>query len=172
MRAAWNRQRRGRARNQDIVLTVPASFGKGARFTLEGGAASTDLPRLRLLEEPCRLPRLAVSATANNSPRSSRSRLLLVCDIGGGTTDLTLIQSTRGRSLAARLTRIGVGDHPMLGSDNMDLALAHLVEKRLLAGGERPSAARTALRRCRAAKGSCSPRTPGRGHPARRRIAA
>jgi molecular chaperone DnaK (HSP70) len=77
----------------------------------------------------------------------------MVCDVGGGTTDLTLIQVaiTDGEPT---LTRIGVGDHLMLGGDNMDLALAHLVESRLPASEGRLSAARFSqlTARCRAAK--------------------
>ena len=100
-----------------------------------------------------------------------------MCDVGGGTTDLTLIQvepAADGLS-PPRLTRIGVGDHLMLGGDNMDLALAHLVEKRLLAGGERLSAAQlaqlcsaAARRRAAARRGRAG---RAQGHPARRRIA-
>jgi hypothetical protein len=77
----------------------------------------------------------------------------MVCDVGGGTTDLTLIQVAI-KDGTPTLTRIGVGDHLMLGGDNMDLALAHLVEGRLPAGEGRLSAARFSqlTARCRAAK--------------------
>ena len=64
------------------------------------------------------------------SPVWRSSRLLLVCDVGGGTTDLTLIKIEYGPG-EPKLTRIGVGDHLMLGGDNIDLALAHLAESRL-----------------------------------------
>jgi molecular chaperone DnaK (HSP70) len=79
---------------------------------------------------------------------------VLVCDVGGGTTDLTLVQvEPDADGGPPKLTRIGVGDHLMLGGDNMDLALAHLAEQRL-GGGERLSAARFSqlVQRCRVAK--------------------
>ena len=82
--------------------------------------------------------------------------LVLVCDVGGGTTDLSLIKvelRDGEGGLTPTLTRIGVGNHLMLGGDNMDLALAHLVESRL-GGSERLSATQLAqlTQRCRAAK--------------------
>ena len=158
VRAAWNRQHPGAAlENQDIVLTVPASFDEGARALTLEAARLAGLPRLRLLEEPqAAFHDWLFRHREQLAAELAQSRLLLVCDIGGGTTDLTLIQvepAADGLS-PPRLTRIGVGDHLMLGGDNMDLALAHLVEKRLLAGGERLSAAQLAqlVQRCRAAK--------------------
>ncbi len=158
VRAAWNRQHPGAAlENQDIVLTVPASFDEGARALTLEAARRAGLPRLRLLEEPqAAFHDWLFRHREQLAAELAQSRLLLVCDIGGGTTDLTLIQvepAADGLS-PPRLTRIGVGDHLMLGGDNMDLALAHLVEKRLLAGGERLSAAQLAqlVQRCRAAK--------------------
>ena len=158
VRAAWNRQHPGAAlENQDIVLTVPASFDEGARALTLEAARLAGLPRLRLLEEPqAAFHDWLFRHREQLAAELAQSRLLLVCDIGGGTTDLTLIQvepAADGLS-PPRLTRIGVGDHLMLGGDNMDLALAHLVEKRLLAGGERLSAAQLAqlVQRCRTAK--------------------
>ncbi len=158
VRAAWNRQHPGAAlENQDIVLTVPASFDEGARALTLEAARLAGLPRLRLLEEPqAAFHDWLFRHREQLAAELAQSRLLLVCDVGGGTTDLTLIQvepAADGLS-PPRLTRIGVGDHLMLGGDNMDLALAHLVEKRLLAGGERLSAAQLAqlVQRCRTAK--------------------
>ena len=79
--------------------------------------------------------------------------LLLVCDVGGGTTDLTLIKVEQGEQ-EPKLTRIGVGDHLMLGGDNIDLALAHLAESRLGNGEKRLSAADLSqlIEQCRIAK--------------------
>ena len=158
VRAAWNRQHPGAAlEDQDIVLTVPASFDEGARALMLEAARLAGLPRLRLLEEPqAAFHDWLFRHREQLAAALAQSRLLLVCDIGGGTTDLTLIQvepAADGLS-PPRLTRIGVGDHLMLGGDNMDLALAHRVEKRLLAGGERLSAAQLAqlVQRCRVAK--------------------
>jgi hypothetical protein len=79
--------------------------------------------------------------------------LLLVCDVGGGTTDLTLIKVEAGEK-EPKLTRIGVGDHLMLGGDNLDLALAHTLESRLSNNEKRLSAAELSqlLEQCRQAK--------------------
>ena len=85
------------------------------------------------------------------------SRLVLVCDVGGGTTDLSLIQVDLVDG-EPQLTRIGVGNHLMLGGDNMDLALAHVVETRLTAsapsGTQRLCSSQLAqlMNRCRLAK--------------------
>lgn len=151
--AAWNhRFPRYPLAQQDVVLTVPASFDEGARVLTVGAARLAGLPQLRLLEEPqaaCYdwLHRHRADVAADLSD----SRLLLVCDVGGGTTDLTLIQIEPGEA-EPRLTRIGVGEHLMLGGDNMDLTLARTVEARL--GGARLSAGELSqlLQQCRNAK--------------------
>jgi len=155
VRAAWEtRFPDAPLAEQDIVLTVPASFDEGARaFTVEA-ARLAGLPRLRLLEEPqAAFHDWLFRHRHQLADELAGSRLVLVCDVGGGTTDLTLVQVEGGEGGTPRLTRIGVGDHLMLGGDNMDLALAHLVEQRL-GGTERLSAARFAqlVQRCRAAK--------------------
>ena len=162
VRAAWNaRHPDAPLEAQDIVLTVPASFDEGARALTVEAARLAGLPRLRLLEEPqAAFHDWLLRHRDRLGDELAASRLVLVCDVGGGTTDLTLIQveaAADGRS-PPRLTRIGVGDHLMLGGDNMDLALAHLVEQRLGASGEgraeRLSAARLSqlVQRCRVAK--------------------
>ncbi|MGT0149672.1 Hsp70 family protein [Vibrio metschnikovii] len=82
-----------------------------------------------LLEEPqavCYDWYARHSATA--SEQLSEVPLILVCDVGGGTTDLSLIEAKHQQSLI--LNRVGVGEHLMLGGDNVDLALAHLAEQR------------------------------------------
>ncbi|HHW63145.1 MAG TPA: Hsp70 family protein, partial [Rhodocyclaceae bacterium] len=139
VRAAWNaRHPDAPLEAQDLVLTVPASFDEGARALTVEAARLAGLPRLRLLEEPqAAFHDWLFRHRERLAEELAGSRLVLVCDVGGGTTDLTLIQvepAADGRS-PPRLTRIGVGDHLMLGGDNMDLALAHLVERRLHAGG-------------------------------------
>jgi molecular chaperone DnaK (HSP70) len=139
---------------QDIVLTVPASFDEGARaFTVEA-ARLAGLPKLRLVEEPqAAFHDWLFRHREQLASELAGSRLVLVCDVGGGTTDLTLVQVEADEGGVPRLTRIGVGDHLMLGGDNMDMALAHLAERRL-GGTERLSAARFAqlVQRCRTAK--------------------
>ncbi len=153
LRAAWRRRfPAAPLEEQDIVLTVPASFDEGARALTVEAARLAGLPRLRLLEEPqAACYDWLFRHRADLATALGESRLLLVCDVGGGTTDLTLIAIAEGED-GPQLARIGVGDHLMLGGDNMDLALAHLAEGRLGAG--RLSAARFAqlVQRCRVAK--------------------
>lgn len=153
VRSAWNHRFPDQPlERQEVVLTVPASFDAAARSLTVEAARLAGLSQVLLVEEPqaaCydwlhRQHEQLAAALAD-------IRLLLVCDVGGGTTDLTLIR-VEETAEGPRLTRIGVGDHLMLGGDNMDLALAHAVEKRL--GGERLSAASLSqlLQQCRAAK--------------------
>ena len=158
VRAAWDtRFPDAPLAAQDIVLTVPASFDEGARAFIVEAARLAGLPQLRLVEEPqAAFHDWLFRHREQLASELAGSRLVLVCDVGGGTTDLTLVQvevGQGGEGGVPRLTRIGVGDHLMLGGDNMDLALAHLAERRL-GGSERLSAARFAqlVQRCRAAK--------------------
>ncbi len=117
--------------DQELVLTVPASFDDAARaFTLEA-AKRAGLSKLRLLEEP----QAAFYDFLNRHQDTLEAdlqgvRLALVVDVGGGTTDLTLIH-VELRESGPRLTRIAVGDHLMLGGDNMDLTLARASEAEL-----------------------------------------
>lgn len=155
VRAAWlHHFPNAPLEEQQVILTVPASFDDGARALTLEAAQQAGLPRLRLLEEPqAAVYDWLFRHRQELAAELAETRLLLVCDVGGGTTDLTLIQvAIEGGEPV--LTRIGVGDHLMLGGDNMDLALAHLVEARLPAGEGRLSAARFAqlTARCRVAK--------------------
>ncbi len=159
VRAAWNaRFAEDPLERQAIVLTVPASFDEGARALTLEAARLAGLPHLTLLEEPqAAFHDWLYRERHHWQDALAQARLVLVCDVGGGTTDLTLIRVERNADdLAAPplLTRIGVGDHLMLGGDNMDLALAHRAERELTAGGERLAAARFSqlVQRCRAAK--------------------
>lgn len=110
----------------EVILTIPASFDDLARKFMAGAAASVGLP-VRLLEEP----QAAFYAWLWQERRSWKKLLkpedvILVCDIGGGTSDFTLI-----RYDGSKLERVAVGDHLMLGGDNVDLGLAYLIEQRL-----------------------------------------
>jgi len=113
---------------QQIVLTVPASFDASARELTREAALAAGFPQeFRLLEEP----QAALYAWLADEGDRWRRRLtpgdtLLVCDIGGGTTDLTLVRATEDQGQLA-LERIAVGNHLLIGGDNMDLALAHHV---------------------------------------------
>ncbi|TAN49509.1 MAG: molecular chaperone DnaK, partial [Methylococcaceae bacterium] len=155
LRADWNRRfPDAPLQQQDVVVTVPASFDEAARALTMEAARLAGLPAVRLLEEP-----MAVcydwlwSHKADLRAQLAGSRLLLVVDVGGGTTDLTLIRVEHGGT-APRLLRVGVGNHLMLGGDNMDLTLAHLVEQRIKAPGQRLSAAELSqlLEQCRQVK--------------------
>ncbi|WP_181919901.1 Hsp70 family protein [Paraburkholderia sp. BL6669N2] len=139
VRAAWN-QRFPDAplEHQDVVLTVPASFDEGARALTVEAARMAGLPALRLLEEPqAAFYDWLFHHREQLASELADTRLVLICDVGGGTTDLTLIEVGL-RDGEPQLTRIGVGNHLMLGGDNMDLALAHLVEARLPGGSNQP----------------------------------
>ncbi|WP_313303303.1 Hsp70 family protein [Diaphorobacter sp.] len=143
---------------QLVVLTVPASFDEGARALTLQAARQAGLPQVHLLEEPkAAFHDWLVLQSAQLAAQLQHSRLVLVVDVGGGTTDLTLIRVEPGQVTDAlpALNRIAVGEHLMLGGDNMDLALAHRLEPQLLAAGEqRLPAARFAqlVQRCRIAK--------------------
>src|SRR5207302_10603044 len=115
-------------REQQVVLTVPASFDASARELTREAALSAGLPEnFVLLEEP----QAALYAwLADNGDQWRRTLkvgdTLLVCDVGGGTTDLTLIQATEEEG-QLQLRRMAVGNHLLVGGDNMDLALAHFM---------------------------------------------
>jgi molecular chaperone DnaK (HSP70) len=114
-----------RLENQDIILTVPASFDAVARELTVEAARAAGLERITLLEEP----QAAFYAWIDASQDGWREQVevgdaVLVCDVGGGTTDLSLIAVSEEAGQLV-LTRVAVGDHILLGGDNMDLALAH-----------------------------------------------
>jgi len=155
LRAAWDKRfPKSPLAKQEIVLTVPASFDEGARALTLEAARMAGLPELRLLEEPqAALYDWLYRHRATLAQDLAETKLVLVADVGGGTTDFSLVKVELGEDGQPRLTRIGVGNHLILGGDNMDLALAHLAESRL-GNPERLSASRLAqlMERCRAAK--------------------
>jgi hypothetical protein len=124
------------AGQQRVVLTVPASFDASARELTREAALAAGLPDdLVLLEEP----QAAVYAWLADTGERWRESLnvgdmLLVCDIGGGTTDLSLVQLTETDG-SLLLDRVAVGNHLLVGGDNMDLALAHFVATRFAEQG-------------------------------------
>jgi molecular chaperone DnaK (HSP70) len=156
LRAAWNARFPDHPLEaQRIVLTIPASFDEGARALTLEAARLAGLPDLRLLEEPqAALYDWLYRHRTGLSAELAGSRLVLVADVGGGTTDFSLVKVEFDND-APKPSRIGVGNHLILGGDNMDLALAHLAESRLGgAEGQRLSSVRLAqlTERCRAAK--------------------
>ncbi|MGR9107573.1 MAG: Hsp70 family protein, partial [Gammaproteobacteria bacterium] len=142
VRSAWNfRFPEQPLEKQDIILTIPASFDEMARTLTLEAAHLAGLQKARLVEEPQAVFYDWLWGHRENLKDALASiRLLLVCDIGGGTCDFTLIRIRLDDEDPA-LDRIGVGDHLMLGGDNIDLSLAHLVEKRLISEGRKLSSA-------------------------------
>ncbi len=139
---------------QSTVLTVPASFDDGARQLTLQAAALAGLGSVHLIEEPqAAFYDWVFTHRADLAPQLAGTKRLLVVDVGGGTTDLTLIDVSLDAAGQAQLTRTGVGDHLVLGGDNMDLALARWIEPRL-SGGTALSAIQLAqlVQRCRSAK--------------------
>lgn len=134
LRAAWEAKSGLDLSKQDVVLTVPASFDEVARELTLDAAAVAGLEHVTLLEEPLAAFYHWLEAhEAKLEEALSGIALVLVVDVGGGTTDLTLVQATPEKG-GPKLERIAVGDHLLLGGDNVDLAIAHLAEKRLGGG--------------------------------------
>jgi molecular chaperone DnaK (HSP70) len=152
LRDAWNQTHpNSPLASHDIVLTVPASFDEEARELTVQAAREAGMEKLTLVEEPAAA---FYSWIANHLAQSQKSlfdgQLVLVCDIGGGTSDFTLIRVNRDGD-RIEFTRTAVGKHLLLGGDNLDLTLAWLVESKL--GTQLSIRQRTALRRqCAAAK--------------------
>lgn len=123
--------------HQTVFLTVPASFDEEARELTLRAAHQAGLQHVILLEEP----QAAFYSWLGTHSATWRKQvkvgdLILVCDIGGGTTDFSLISvSEHDGDLA--LERVAVGDHILLGGDNMDLALARLMQQRLEESGHK-----------------------------------
>ena len=122
---------------QDVLLTVPASFDEAARELTRRAAEQAGYQHVTLLEEP----QAGFYAWLESQGDAWRSRikvndLVLVCDIGGGTTDFSLIMVSEENG-ELTLKRVAVGDHILLGGDNMDLALAQVLRQRLEASGYR-----------------------------------
>jgi molecular chaperone DnaK (HSP70) len=159
LRDAWNQYSAANDlhavfEDQEIFLTVPASFDTVARDLTIQAARQIGAKHLTILEEP-QAAFYAWLVQSGDQWRKSVSvgDLVLVCDIGGGTSDFTLIQvSEEDGSL--KLDRVAVGDHILLGGDNMDLALAHAVSATLKDGMEGLDANQkiALVHGCRAAK--------------------
>src|SRR6516165_8005605 len=120
----------------EIVLTVPASFDAVARSLTADAAEAAGLGKVTLIEEP-QAAFYAWIAQAGREWRDlvSPGDIVLVCDVGGGTADFSLIAVTDNHG-ALELERIAVGEHILLGGDNMDLALAYTVQAKLEAEGK------------------------------------
>ena len=125
---------------QEVVVTVPASFDEVARALTVGAARNAGLEKFTLLEEPqAAFYDFTSRHRQNLADALAGVRLVLVVDVGGGTTDFTLISVGVGED-GPVLKRIAVGEHLMLGGDNMDAALARRAEERLTAAGHKLNA--------------------------------
>jgi hypothetical protein len=136
VRAAWDaRFPQHPLAQQDFVLTLPASFDEVARELTIKAAALAGLPRVVLIEEPQAAFYAWIDAHRDRWDQLVKAgQKILVCDIGGGTSDFTLIRVRRGEGGKVQFHRVAVGDHLILGGDNLDLALAHYLEQKLAAG--------------------------------------
>jgi hypothetical protein len=151
MATAWEASGRGAIAGHDVVLTVPASFDEEARELTVAAAREAGIEKLTLLEEPAAA---FYAWIANHLAQSQKSltdgMTVLVVDVGGGTSDFTLIRVARAAD-RVEFTRTAVGRHLLLGGDNLDLTLSWLVESKLKT--QLSLRQRSALRRqCSAAK--------------------
>jgi molecular chaperone DnaK (HSP70) len=140
--------------NQEITVTIPASFDPAARELTAEAADAAGYTRMTLLEEP----QAALYSWIQKSDGAWRKQvkvgdIILVVDVGGGTTDLSLIAVIE-REGNLELHRVAVGEHILLGGDNMDLALAHVVARKLATLGTQadPWQLRALTYACRSAK--------------------
>jgi molecular chaperone DnaK (HSP70) len=172
LRDAWNgaigTDSETRFEHQEIVLTVPASFDEEARELTVEAARRAGLDNLTLLEEPLAAfyAWIATNRHVLEGGRSSRpyplrdgngeglrdGELILICDIGGGTTDFSLV---RARLVDGELQfeRVAIGEHLLLGGDNLDFALARHVEDKLVE--DKPKDIRLTLQQRFALRRSC-----------------
>jgi hypothetical protein len=123
--------------SQEVILTVPASFDAAARqLTLEA-ANQAGLQNVTLLEEPQAALYAWIEALGDAFRKQIQTGdVILVVDVGGGTTDLSLIGVTE-QDGELQLVRLAVGDHILLGGDNMDLTLAHTLNQELATAGKK-----------------------------------
>ncbi len=156
---AWNHKMakdrpENRLEHQDIILTVPASFDAAARELTVEAARAAGFEHVTLLEEPQAAFYAWIDASGDKWRKQVEvGDLVLVCDVGGGTTDLTLIAVSEDAGQLV-LTRVAVGDHILLGGDNMDLALAHAMAQSFAARNIKLDAGQMLMlwHSCRAAK--------------------
>lgn len=142
IRNAWNHEMAAddpslTMENQDIYLTVPASFNAVARELTVNAAEMAGLSNITLLEEP-QAAFYSWIEISHEKWRDSVAKgdLVLICDVGGGTTDFSLIRISEEDGELV-LDRTAVGDHLLVGGDNMDLALAYFLTRKLSEAGTR-----------------------------------
>lgn len=154
LREAWDYEHADEPfAEQRVVLTVPASFDAVARGLTQRAAAEAGYGDVVLLEEPQAAFYAWLEGHEDWREHVTAGDLILVIDAGGGTTDFTLI-AVGGEQGALKLERVAVGEHLLLGGDNMDLALAHSVGGRMQAQGKKLDAMQmqSLWQQCRLAK--------------------
>ena len=155
LRAAWDHLHPDAPlADQDVLITVPASFDAIARELTATAARTAGLGHVTLLEEPQAAFYAWLAALGDAwRERVVPGDVVLVCDIGGGTTDFSLIE-IKDEAGNLTLERVAVGDHILLGGDNMDLALAATAERTLTEQGKKldPMQQRALVHACRRAK--------------------
>ena len=146
LRCAWDaRHPEAKFENQSVLLTVPASFDPSARELTQRAAKLAGYPEAIILEEPQAAFYAWIERNPNWREQVKPGDLILVVDIGGGTTDFTLISVTE-QSGELQLERVAVGEHMLLGGDNMDLALARYAEQQFAEKAQ--SSTRSSFMRC------------------------
>lgn len=140
IRSAWNHvmsegDEHKKIENQEVFLTVPSSFDAVAReFTVQA-ARNAGLSNITLLEEPQAAFYSWIEDSGDSWRKSlKKNDLVLVCDVGGGTTDYSLIRISEDSGNLA-LERLSVGNHLLVGGDNMDLALSYFLSQKLAGKG-------------------------------------
>ena len=155
LRAAWNAQHpEAPFDQQEVTVTIPASFDPAARELTAEACKAAGFTHLTLLEEPQAALYSWIQASGGDWRKQVKHRdVILVVDVGGGTTDLSLI-AVLEREGNLELQRVAVGEHILLGGDNMDLALAYGLARKLAAEGKQLDAwqTRALSHGCRAAK--------------------
>ena len=175
LRVAWDTKfanEGARFDEQEITITVPASFDAAAqRLTLDAASEAGFPETVRLLEEPQAAFYRWLKQHQNQDElwakiHEDRAHHVLVIDIGGGTTDFSLFEINRqpGTGLP-QIKRIAVGDHLLLGGDNIDLALAHQIASRLANGELSPAQWNFLVARCRDLKERCLTDSSGDSFP-------
>lgn len=156
LRHAWNTQHpEAPLEKQSVLITVPASFDAAARELTQRAAQQAGYGEITIIEEPQSAFYAWIERTPKWREQVSPGDLILVVDIGGGTTDFTLISVVEQAGELA-LERIAVGQHLLLGGDNMDLAVARYAEQQLAQRNIRLDAAQfySLWQQCRLAKES------------------
>lgn len=138
VREAWNAEfGKDKLENQKVIITIPASFDAAARDLIVEAAKEADLPEATLLEEPQAAFYSWISQSENPWRKQvSKGDTVLVVDVGGGTTDFSLIEIGEEEGDLS-LERVAVGSHILLGGDNMDLTLAYIARQKLEAAGKK-----------------------------------